>query len=66
MQCSKCSAAKMKLDSERDFIGVYRIRQWRCERCGNREKQLLALASHDTRLMLASSMKCPQEMKSTS
>ena len=59
MQCSVCSAAKMKMQSERDFIGVYRIRMWCCPRCGNREKQLQALASNDTRLILASNMTCP-------
>jgi hypothetical protein len=56
MQCGSCNASLMKLESQRDVLGTYRISIYRCDRCKRTEKELKALASLDTRLTLASNL----------
>lgn len=52
MQCSQCGASRMKLANERNFLNVYLIRNWQCERCGSSAKELKAMQSGDTRVVI--------------
>jgi hypothetical protein len=62
MQCSKCSASRMQLKSEKPIGTVYNVRLWQCPRCQATSKEIVQQASNEPLLILASQMPCPENL----